>query len=431
MEKRTEAMDSMIDTVKTATKDTVDTASTIDDDTDTAGVVVSVSKKRKRSIDHDAEESTLSLSAGRSCNGCSCDGTCLKYTCSCFVQGQICDPSACNCCISSAERNVVVVCQNNDQEENIDRRKESLMAAMQQHPDLFWNHNKPKRNDAGATPSKSMLIPESTDSNDEEEDKAAAVKARSIQIDKELWFRVQTLLQEKLAEYTSGKANMDVDTDEMLTSSGLNLGSIQSYLEALLKDMANEQPMKDANAKEDVSKEEEANILVQASTRDLLQVVKSMLEVSKEVAPTESRDGHSEEMSGGETGASPNNDACEPLSKEEWLLRCPEEFPDDKITATDDANKTYYEILASKAVTFANTGNSNDPLVHNLICKETGFFEGDNADVLEEGDLVVGKDKDSEREVRLRLRLIQETTHIIRSKTLELARQRLSLQTTR
>ncbi|KAG7373221.1 hypothetical protein IV203_033945 [Nitzschia inconspicua] len=428
MEKRTEDMDSMVDTDKTATKDIVD-ASTIDDGT--AGVVVSVSKKRKRSIDPDAEESSLSLPlpAGKSGNGCSCDGTCLKYTCSCFVQGRICHPSSCNCCVSSAERNDVVVCQNNDQEENIDRRKESLMAAMQQHPDLFWNHNKPKRNDA--TPSKSMLILESTDSNEEEEDKAAAAKDRSIQIDKELWFRVQTLLQEKLAENTSGNADMDVDAVEMSTSSGLNLGSIHSYLEGLLKDLANEQPMEDVNTKEDVSKDEAANILVQASTKDLLQVVRSMLEVSKKVAPTESRDGHSEERSRGGIGASSNNDACEPLSKEEWMLRCPEEFPDDKITATDDAKKTYYEILASKAVTFANTGNSNDPLVHNLICKETGFFEGDNADVLEEGDLVVGKDKDSEREVQLRLRLIQETTHIIRSKTLELARQRLSRQTTR
>lgn len=315
------------------------------------------------------------------------------------------------------------------------------MALMQQRPELFWNRNKSNQTAASAsaaaasTVSKPMLILEPTQ---EEQEKEA--RPLGLQVDTELWSTVETLLKKKLSVHNkNGKDNMDVDDENKETSSFVDLKRIQSCLEGIVQDLLVQQQAADMDVEEDEtstratsSPENVANTLVQATAKDLLQVLKVMLEDSSDTAATTTKGDNSPPKN--DTGASatdPSNDNSTDdkdfITKEAWLLLCSEEFPQEKVVAKDDT----IESLASRTAAFTKTGNSNDPLVHNLICNEKGFFEGDNAEVLEEGEVIgpVNVDDDGQQEVvRQRLLLIQETTHIIRAKTLQLARRRLQRQ---
>jgi hypothetical protein len=336
-------------------------------------------------------------------------------------------------------------CQNNDWGENsTERRKEALLKAMQEHPELFWKsrNNKDDHENTKTTEGiNPIIILESTDDAQDEPDAAAAIttttssKIRSLDVETLLWKSIQELLNEK---FTTGDFD-DVDNNSAFPSSSSTvrrLRRFQSSLDGVLRGLAvvdnHRMEVGDdfsctdhhmAARSKDVAKK-----LVHDSAKDLCHIIQSMID---EIAVTsdDHDDKNNTNPKRNESAGDFTNDVLLGFPTiEEWVLLCSEDFPEEKGTPNDDDDDdnsdNYFENLETRSATFTNAGNTNDPLVHNLICNEKGFFEGDDAVVLEEGNI----SKEAELDVHQQLLLVQETTRMIRVKTLELARQRLKRQ---
>ena len=121
----------------------------------------------------------------------------------------------------------------------------------------------------------------------------------------------------------------------------------------------------------------------------------------------------------------PNNDD---VVVESTTLLCSEEFPETASDASggvgDDDDQQYVQNLINET-TFAQTFE-NDP---KFVCYEEGLFEGDDgSQFLDEKELLSSANKNEEILTAQKLAVIQETTRLIRAKTLELTKRRLKKQ---
>jgi two-component sensor histidine kinase len=343
-------------------------------------------------------------------------------------------------------------CQNLDRMDNsnniTERRKEVLLTAMQEYPELFWK-TKENQNDPNSAmdtnPVDSNIILESTDENNPQDDETdvttttASPKTRLwVDMDTTLWTSIQELLKEKVTTGTSDDVDIN-DTIPSALSSTYRLRRIRSYLDRVLQELVDNDRMEagddSCTDKDDmaIATKDVASKLVQHTTNDLLHIIQSMIDETARTSDDHKSEINDIGLNGNVTTGNVTKVVDDKFPTiEEWVLLCSEDFPQEKrgTSKNDDHHNDnnsidYFENLESRSATFANAGNSNDPLVHNLICHEKGFFEGDDAAVvLDEGD--DDTTNDAERNFQqLLLLLLQETTRMIRTKTLDLTRQRI------
>jgi hypothetical protein len=316
----------------------------------------------------------------------------------------------------------------------VERRKEALLTAMQDYPELFWanKNNKVDPNNALMTEHmNSILILESTDTQQETVAADAGhstttAKNISRDVDTAMWVSVQKLLNEKST--SSDISNVRPPS----RSATYRLHRIQTYLDGLLQEpvLVDEDRMKvgnDSRTDEDLAaaSKDVANKLVQATAKDLLHIIQLMINETARNSVNHDGKNFTDFHVNATTGDLSKDDNKEYPKIEERPLLCSEDFPEEQESSQnddDDKSINYFEKLETRSASFANAGNSNDPLVRNLICEEKGFFEGDDTLVLEEGVIT----NEAEQDVQQHLLLVQETTQMIRAKTLELARQRLN-----
>jgi hypothetical protein len=428
-------------------------------------------KKRKRNEDKRQEDDGGATAAGNTrsrTDGCSCEGSCLmvskkglfacspcllqvgarfsspstnQHSCSCLVQGRFCDPSSCTCCMldtstvtvePSISLNARSTCQNNDRVENVESRKEALLTAMQDHPELFWKNRKNESDHNNAMVTEDILILESTDDSQDAMDTVAltphnnSAKARSRDVDATLWTSIQELLNRKWNTCDTD----DVDSNNALPSSVSALHGLPRILQELVVCKVDRMEAEDdccTDGAQTATSKGVASKLVQDTTKDLAQIIQTMVDETARISNDHGGRNHSDSNQNATASNFASDGGKEFPTIDEWVLLCSEDFPEEKGTPKNDDDNTsndYFANLESRSATFANAGNSNDPFVHNLICDEKGFFEGDDAVVLEEVDITNKNELDTQQQ----LLLIQETTRVMRVKTLELARQRLKRQ---
>ncbi|KAL3924054.1 MAG: hypothetical protein SGILL_001285 [Bacillariaceae sp.] len=274
------------------------------------------------------------------------------------------------------------MCHNNDKPENVELRKSALLKSLHEHPETFWDKF-----------SSSAMAQLKTDASVEVENSSQAP-------DPTVLTAIQDLAKEQLL--ASGD-DMDIDN---LSPTLIGLHHFQSNLEKLAKEA-------EKGDKADVSKDL-ANTLLQKTSKDVLKILDTVQCASNSLGDSkgaiDTADNDSEHA------------ANEVPDTKLQLLQCSEDFPDDEGLESDGSS--YYNNLDKKTKMYTSAGNSNDPLVKNLICNETGFFEGDNAAVPDSKD----NDKDPSDDSSQQLALVLATTHSIRAKTLELTKLRLKRQ---
>ena len=222
-------------------------------------------------------------------------------------------------------------------------------------------------------------------------------------LDSKILILIQDLVNDRLVG--SGDA-MDIDTSDSPTIADLN--RIQSSLEKLAK------TTEEGNASSTTASRALVNTLVNTTSNDVLKILETVKQIQNtKQAPTDN-------SNASDTAAS---DAAE-QNAEFTLLQCTEEFPDD---VTESDGSSYYKNLDKKTTMYTSAGNSNDPLVKNLICEEKGFFEGDDEESVDKEEKGKG-DAAASVERSRQLALILETTQSVRAKTLELAKRRLKRQ---
>jgi hypothetical protein len=229
-------------------------------------------------------------------------------------------------------------------------------------------------------------------------------------LDPKIMASIQDLVNERLLDSSDGM-EIDVPSSDADSSIHGNLSRLQHSLEKLSKDV---------KAHDNYATSQDLAItLVQSTSKDVLKIlefIQSVEDSKNDTVPSS-------------TAAAVENkveDATDDASSAELhLLQCSEEFPEDDGATSDGSS--YYKNLDKKTTMYTTAGNSNDPLVKSLICKETGFFDGDDSSVYEKDKL-----KDSHGtaglETAQQLALIQETTRMVRAKTLELTKRRLKRQ---
>ncbi|KAL3930836.1 MAG: hypothetical protein SGARI_004367 [Bacillariaceae sp.] len=327
---------------------------------------------------------------------CNCQDSCLEHTCACFVEGQFCDPSVCNCCspvdgsdaVSSEDRGnkSVAACQNNADPENVELRKENLIAAMTDHPEAFWNETASGRNP--------ISQPMTTEAKDE---------TPTQEYDPKVWASIQELVKERLRD--GKKDAMDVEPAAKSSESS-ELGDLSSY-QSNLEFLA------------EVSGEDVASELVGSTSKDVLKILKYIMALQASKPSGEDCADCDKANDSSTTAVVTNESSTEDATRPELdLLLCTEEFPEEGPASDGSA---YFKNLDKQVTNYTTAGNSDDPRVKNLMCEETGFFDGDDS----ENDNAANSDGMGRMEAAVQLALIHETTRMVRAKTLELAKRRL------
>jgi hypothetical protein len=360
---------------------------------------------------------------------------CYQHTCPCFVQGKFCNSSSCcNCSdkkvpddetIESQKEISSCYCQNNDNESNIDIRKERLIQAMQNHPEQFWmDTTKEKMTIQNQTPPPKLALTFDTiaakDDAAEKEDFSDVTKNLEPQI-LAVWKDVQTMITQKIRSFKNDDDRMDID--DKVDGDGRNDDGFDR-IQLFLRKIQNEQE----EGEDDIigadggvgtkTTSDIASKVLRSVSKDLAKIIQSVKSSTNgpnftTSVGTSGQDRHSSEFNDGN------------VVDESTTLLCSEEFPESASEASggvgDDDDQQYVQNLINET-TFAQTVE-NDP---KFICYEEGLFEGDDgSQLLNEEELLSSPNKKEEILAAQKLALIQETTRLIRTKTLELTKRRL------
>jgi hypothetical protein len=324
----------------------------------------------------------------------------------------------------------VIGCQNNDKDENVDLRKEHLIRALQEHPEQFWGPAATtaatatvSSSSGGATVDaySSQLIFQETSSKVPRPAIAKAAGTESWIPDqhKTIWTAIRDLVvMEQRTHMCASQNNVDYDDsmeidDEQEKNAQRSTRSDMDRVREFFERFA---------SSDDKSHDELPNKVARTTAKDLLQIIQSMadaiggqgtsIQTGSQVHA--SGEGYSFLSSNGSDG---KNGAA--------FLLCEEEFSVD--SADDDTNGTV-KGLVDETNFLDQLGNGN-PKLSRLLCHEEGFFEGDDESNcgVGAGDTSKGNQKE-ESITAQKIAILQETTRLIRAKTLELTKLRLQGQ---
>jgi hypothetical protein len=364
-----------------------------------------------------------------------------------------------NCCTSSNNTNTQLEgneeerkqgkpCQNNKLEENSNLRQQRLMYAMETYPDQFWGDATTASIETGDD---ARIVPTETATTENEAweetstDKPTTTDGATNEEFGKMWKDLQRLISQQIETI---KANDDAAMD---TTTDNDDGNVDEFhrLERFSQKTAKSQNLtvNDGDIIDPTSTF--PSKVLRSVSKDLLLILQSM-RTSRSLLRNDdvisaSTDQESQSVKRNSNNQYPFLD----IMMNETSLLCSEDFPESSSEASaavavsgrhghvddDDDDDEYVQNLINET-TFATSGGGggSDPNVRRYLCYEEGLFEGDTNTISfedpenkKEGRSAAGK-RTEEMVTAQKLAVIQETTRLIRAKTLELTKKRLKQQ---